>query len=280
MKSQSIFGFCRLWAIVVLTVAESIVATSLIAQAQDQKPAPGQRSFSSPEEAIQALRAATQANDRTALHEIFGPEIDNLLTGDPTQDAKNHERFAASLAEACHPVPEGNDTVILEVGTNNWPTPIPLVKSGGQWHFDTAAGKEEIIARHVGRDELHAIAVCRAYAKEQHQDTSVSDASAAPRPSHGYSFRILTRQGSAAPGGKKNYVSHGRLENGFALVAYPEHWDKSGIMTFMVGPDGIVYERNFGEKTSSVATKIKAYNPDNDWNRVQEEGILSRDEGR
>jgi hypothetical protein len=155
--------------------------------------------------------------------------------------------------------------------------PIPLVKSDGQWHFDTAAGKEEIVIRHIGKDELHAIAICHAYAREQHLGANVDDAAVVPHPTHGYYFRVLTRQGPAAPGGKKDYVHDGRFADGFALLAYPQHWDKSGVMTFMAGQDGVVYERDLGVNTARVARKIKEYNPGNDWNRVQEEGILSAD---
>ncbi|MGO8696435.1 MAG: DUF2950 family protein [Limisphaerales bacterium] len=247
---------------------------------QEPEPASGQRTFSSPGEAISALRTAESAKDKGALRAIFGPEFDQLLTGDRAQDAKNEEKFAANLAAACNPVPEGSDKVILEVGTNHWPMPISLVKSNGQWHFDTAAGKEEIVIRHIGKDELHAIAICHAYASEQHLGASVDDATVAPHPAHGYYFRVLTRQGPAAPGGRKNYVHDGRFENGFALLAYPERWDKSGVMTFIAGQDGVVYERNLGANTPRLARRIKAYNLGNDWKRVEDEGILSTDAGQ
>jgi hypothetical protein len=282
-----------------------------------------QRTFASPEEAIQALKSATASQDKTGLHELFGPEFDQIQTGDKTQDEKNAEKFAAALSLACKPVPEGQDMITLEIGTNEWPMPIPLVKVNGQWHFDTAAGKDEIIMRHIGKDELHAIGVCRAYVKAQQQYASqnagpdssyamrfkstsgkkdglywpaadnvpaspfgpvVADAQAddyldsaglQSKPFHGYFFRILTRQGPAAPGGKKSYMSQGMLAGGFALVAYPESWDKSGIMTFIVNQDGIVYERNFGPKTSRIAKRLNEYNPDNNWKLVQDEGMLS-----
>jgi hypothetical protein len=275
--------------------------------------------FSSPDDAIKALKEATQAQDKTVLHEIFGPQYDQLLTGDAAQDARNHQKFAVALAESCKPVPEGEDKITLEVGTNEWPMPIPLVKANGQWHFDTAAGKEEVIARHIGKDELHAIGICRAYVKAQQQYASanagpngsyaqkfksapgkkdglywpsgendpsslfgpvVAEAqtggnASTPQAFHGYYFRILTRQGPAAPGGRKSYMSEGMLAGGFALLAYPENWDRSGIMTFIVNQDGNVYERNLGEKSSRLARRIKEYNPDNDWKLVPDEGILS-----
>src|ERR1700722_10574937 len=271
-----------------------------------------QQLFASPDEAVKALQSATEAKDTSALQEIFGADVQGLLTGDKVQDANNAQRFAAAMAQGCNPVKEGDDKIILEVGTNNWPMPIPLVKTNGQWYFDTAAGKEEIINRHIGKDELHAIGVCRAYviAQKQYAEMNlkgngrpayaqkfksspgekdglywlpagnepaspfgplVAEAHAegygdhkkgtGPHPFHGYYFRILTRQGPAAPGGKMNYVGDGKLTRGFALVAYPEHWDQSGIMTFIVNQDGKVYQRSLGEKTSRIAAAIKEYNP-------------------
>jgi hypothetical protein len=290
-----------------------------------QKPGAAQRLFGSPEEAVKALQAATAAKNTAALQEIFGAEVRELLTGDEVQDANNAQRFATALAQGCNPVKEGENKVTFEVGTNNWPMPIPLVKADGQWHFDTAAGKEEIINRHIGKDELHAIGVCRAYVDAQkkyaganpdagggvtyaqkfkstpgrkdglywaaaenepaspfgplvaeaHAEGYVNNKGAGPHPFHGYYFRILTRQGQAAPGGKMNYLSHGSLTGGFALVAYPEHWDQSGIMTFIIAQDGKVFQRNFGEKTSRIAGAMKEYNPDSEWTLVQDQGVLS-----
>jgi hypothetical protein len=286
------------------------------------KPLIAEKTFASPEEAIKALQAATGAKDLSVLNEIFGPEYQALSTGDKVQDANNAQRFAAAMAQSCNQVKEGEDKIMLEVGTNSWPMPIPLVKADGQWHFDTAAGKEEIINRHIGKDELCAIGVCRAYVTAQRQYAStvgggvnyaqkfkstsgkkdglfwpaaeneagspfgplvaeaqaegyVKHEGAGPHPFHGYYFRILTRQGEAAPGGKMNYMSDGNLTAGFALVAYPEHWDQSGIMTFIVNQDGKVYQRNLAEKTSKIASSMKEYNPDNDWTLVPDEGVLN-----
>jgi hypothetical protein len=290
-----------------------------------QKPVVAQRSFASPEEAVKALQAAAEAKDKGALREIFGLEFDQLITGDKVQDANNAQRFASVLAQGCKPVQEGEDKITLEIGTNNYPMEVPLVKVDGQWHFDTAAGMDEIINRHIGKDELHAIGVCRAYVAAQRQYASANpDAGggakyaqkfkstpgmkdglywpaaenepaspfgplvaeahaegygqhkgAGPHPFHGYYFRILTRQGKAAPGGKMDYLSHGNLTGGFALVAYPENWDHSGIMTFIVNQDGKVFQRNLGEKTSRVAAAMKDYNPSSKWTLVPDEGVSS-----
>ncbi len=290
------------------------------------KPMVKQRSFASPDEAVKALQAATEAQDKTAMHEIFGPEVKELMTGDEVQDANNRKRFAAALALGCKQVKAGEDKVVLEVGTNDWPMPIPLVKADGQWHFDTPAGKEEIINRHIGKDELHAIGVCRAYVDAQRQYASLNPEAVAgvmyarkfksstgkkdglywqsagnepaspfgplvaqahaegyvshkegtgPHPFHGYYFRILTRQGKDAPGGKMNYISHGNLTAGFALVAYPENWGQSGIMTFIVNQDGKIYQRNLGEKTGRIAGAMREYNPDSEWTPVLDQGVVS-----
>jgi len=287
-----------------------------------QTPVVAQRSFASPEAAVKALQAAAEAKDKATLTSIFGPEFQELLTGDEVQDSNNARRFAAALAQGCKPVSEGADKITLEVGTNNWPMPIPLVKANDQWRFDTAAGKEEIISRHIGKDELHAIGVCRAYVAAQRQYASanpggggtnyarkfkstpgqkdglywvstgndpaspfgplVAEAhaegygqhpSAGPHPFHGYFFRILTRQGKDAPGGKMNYLTDGNLTGGFALVAYPVTWDHSGIMTFIVNQDGKVFQRNLGEKTFRIASAMKEYNPDSRWTLVEDEGV-------
>jgi hypothetical protein len=330
MKYQNRFPrFSNLLNIALLAGAcgflPAIVPTIL--QGQDLKAAPAQphvdqRTFTSPDEAVKALQTATQAKDTLVLQEIFGPEFQELQTGDRVQDANNAQRFAAAMSQSCTQVKEGDNKITLEVGTNNWPYPIPLVRAGGQWFFDTAAGKEEMINRHIGKDELCAIGVCRTYVVAQRQYASnvgrgvnyaqhfkstpgkqdglywpvaegeaaspfgplvaeahaegyVTHRSAGPHPFHGYYFKILIRQGEAAPGGKMNYLSDGNLTGGFALVAYPEHWDQSGIMTFIVNQDGKVYQRNLAEKTSRIAAAIKEYNPDSNWTLVPDEGVLS-----
>jgi Protein of unknown function (DUF2950) len=310
--------FASLLTAVLFAGAGSILSLHAT-ETNETSPNPTQQLFASPAEAVKALQAATQAKDTAALNEIFGPEVRELLTGDKVQDANNAQRFATAMAQSCNLVQEGDDKITLEVGTNDWPMPIPLVKTNGQWFFDTAAGKEEIINRHIGKDELHAIGVCRAYVTAQQQYSRMNGgvyalkfkstpgkkdglywpvtenepaspfgpvvaeahvegyhhhAGAGPQPFHGYYFRILTRQGGAAPGGEMNYLSQDNLTGGFALVAYPENWNQSGIMTFIVNQDGKVYQQNLGEKTSRIAEKMKGYNPDSEWSLVQDEGVL------
>jgi hypothetical protein len=310
--------FANLLTAVLLAGAGSIVSLHAT-ETNETSPNPAQQLFTSPAEAVKALQAATQAKDAAALNEIFGPGVQELLTGDKVQDANNAHRFANAMAQSCNLMQESDDKITLEVGTNDWPMPIPLVKTNGQWFFDTAAGKEEIINRHIGKDELHAIGVCRAYVAAQRQFASMNGgvyalkfkstpgkkdglywpvtenepaspfgplvaeahvegyhhhAGAGPQPFHGYYFRILTRQGDAAPGGEMNYLSQGNLTGGFALVAYPENWNQSGIMTFIVNQDGKVYQQNLGEKTSRIAGKMKECNPDSEWSLVQDEGVV------
>ncbi len=121
-----------------------------------------QQSFPTSEAAIAALRTAVAANDRAAMTKLFGPEFPELMTGDKVQDANNMKKLAADMAQRCQPVKEGDSKITLEIGSDNWPMPIPLVEVDGQWHFDTPAGKEEIIHRDVGKDALTALGVCRA----------------------------------------------------------------------------------------------------------------------
>jgi hypothetical protein len=295
--SNQLTHSAALLSIVLWAGAGGILPADLHAAEQKeapQNPVVAQRLFTSPDEAAKALQAAAATKDKTALREIFGAEFDGLLTGDEVQDANNAQRFANALTQGCQPVKDGEDKITFEVGTNSWPMAIPLVKADGQWHFDTAAGKEELITRHIGKDELHAIGVCRAYVAAQrqyavanpdagagttyaqkfkstpgkkdglywpsvenepaspfgplvaeaHAEGYIKKKGAGPQTFHGYYFRILTRQGKAAPGGKMDYVSRGNLTEGFALVAYPENWDQSGIMTFIVNQDGKVSQRN------------------------------------
>jgi Protein of unknown function (DUF2950) len=321
--SNRLARFTRLSTITIMAGACGILPASL--QAAEPVWPQVQQLFATPDDAIKALQTAVQAKDKAALNEMFGPEYRELTTGDDVQDANHAAKFAALMAEGCTPVKDGEDKITLEVGTNDWPMPIPLVKANGQWYFDTAAGKEEIINRHIGKDELHAIGVCRAYvvAQKQYADMNpkvgggakyaqmfkstpgkkdglywpaADNEPASPfgplvaealvhgfgrhlgtgkHPFHGYYFRILTAQGEAAPGGTMDYMSDGVLAGGFALVAYPEHWDQSGIMTFIVNQDGKVYQKNLGEDTSEIAGAIKEYNPDSQWTLVPDEGVIS-----
>jgi hypothetical protein len=315
----------RIFTIALLAGAWGILPVTIHAQQSNetqQQSVLVQQLFASPDEAVKALQAATEAKDKEALKGIFGSQIQDLLTGDVVHDANNAQKFATVMAQGYTLVKEGDDKITIEVGSNNWPMPIPLVKVNGQWLFDTAAGKEEIINRHIGKDELYAIGVCRAFVTAQQQYAvmnqvegkgikyaqrfksrpgkkdglywpTAENESSSPfgalvaeayvegykgksfHPFHGYYFKILTRQGKDTPGGKTNYITHGNLTGGFALVAYPEYWDQSGVMTFIVNQVGQVYQQNLGENTFKIAKAMKEYNPDSEWTLVQDQGVLS-----
>jgi hypothetical protein len=140
--------------------------------AEEEKSTAKQRTFASPEEAIQALIDATKAADHAVLHEIFGPGHKDLVTGDKVEDEANFAKFSKEITQLCNPTHQGEDKVTLNIGAENWPFPIPLVKKDGRWFFDTDAGREEIINRHIGEDELNTIGVCRTYAEAQRQYAS------------------------------------------------------------------------------------------------------------
>ena len=314
-----------------LALALGLLCLPRPGQARAQEaPAAAQRTFPSPYAATNALLKAAKAHDHQAMRELFGPEITNLWTGDKTLDEKHFEAFASDLEERCDAVPEGTGRLTLEIGPGKWPFPIPLIQTNGVWVFDTIAGEEEIINRHIGRDEYHAIGVCREYVTAQREFAKRFAGSAGgpkyarrfkstpgktdglywpaasaagkrsplssfvaqatyegynwksgkgPRSYHGYLFKILTRQGPAAPGGRMNYIRDGQMTGGFAMVAYPVRWGESGVMTFMVNQDGIVYQRSLGEKTPSKAASMKEYNPDGRWSVVQEPGIVESEPG-
>jgi Protein of unknown function (DUF2950) len=309
------------------TIAASQPANNSQADAQPEsaQPESAQKMFASPDDAVKALRIAVEADDQTALDQIFGPEYTSLKTGDKVQDANNLQHFASALSSNCHLERENDNEYFVDVGTNDWPMPVPLMQKNGQWYFDTAAGREEIIDRHVGKDELTAIGVCHDFVQAEKEYASMNGGAYAEKfksspgkkdglywptsageqpspfdelvteayaegygghygsgrhPFHGYYFRILTAQGKDAPGGKMDYVSSGKLTKGFALVAYPENWNQSGVMTFIVNQDGKVYQRDFGDKTDRMASRLKDYNPDKNWTLVTDQGILQAAAGQ
>jgi hypothetical protein len=276
-----------------------------------------QRAFSSPNLAVNALALAAKDGDVATLEEIFGPEGREVLSsGDAVADRMNREVFAVALDEGWSLEPLNDNTKELIVGHERWPFPIPIANDSHGWWFDTQAGKQEVLARRIGRNELAAIGVCRTYVVAQREyaaegrdgkpsgifaqkvrsdvgkhnglywaPTSDQDkpsplgrfaaqASAegySPEhksestPYYGYFYRILTRQGPNAPGGAKDYLANSEMTGGFALIAYPATYGNSGIMTFLVGPDGVVYEQDLGQQTLEVANKLKEYNPDPAW---------------
>jgi Protein of unknown function (DUF2950) len=257
-----------------------------------------------------------KAGDVKAMLDVFGPAARPLITsGDPVMDRHDRERLAHAYEESRSLVMSGETKAVLQVGNDDWPFPIPLVKEEIGWHFDTQAGKEEILNRRIGRNELAAIEVCRAYVDAQReyylrnpqgdallqyaQQFASTEGSrdglhwaaepgegasplgplianargegyqkgggGKPVPYHGYYYRLLKAQGPDAPGGAYDYVVSGKMLGGFALVAYPASWGNSGVMTFIVNHDGVLYQKDLGTNTAAVARAMTQFNPDNTW---------------
>jgi hypothetical protein len=277
---------------------------------------PGQKTFRSAEEAANALVTAAQANDEKMMLQILGSNGEQIVSsGDETEDANSRANFVKRYQEMHRLVKEPDGTTTLYIGAENWPTPIPLVHQGNSWYFDTEAGKQEVLYRRIGRNELSAIRVCqelvaaqreysaehKEYARkifsdeEQHNGlywkaatgepqspigplvaSAVAQGYApsqpgAPTPYRGYYFHILTRQGTNAPGGAKNYVVNGKMTEGFAFVAYPAEYRSSGVMTFIVTEDGVVYQKDLGRKTDVLAKGMKEYDPNPSWQKAEEQ---------
>ena len=281
-----------------------------------------QETFASPDEAVKALVDALRAVDAKALSAIFGSGSKDLVSsGDPTADKTNMKRFI-NLYEQKSRLEEADvNEVVLYVGDEGWPFPIPIVKIDGAWWFDTDEGREEILARRIGRNELSVIQTSLAYVDAQREyalkdrnsdgllayaQKFVSDSgkkdglywevkegdeqsplgllvAAAqekgytgkqsgykPVPYHGYYYRILKAQGKSARGGSYDYVIKGKMIGGFALLAYPARYGSSGIMTFIVNHDGVVYQKDLGENTEKAALAIKRFNPDRTWEKAEE----------
>ena len=277
-----------------------------------------QKTYGSPEEAVKALVAATNASDLKALQAILGPGSQSLVrSGDAVADRAGRERFVRAYDEAYKLAAQGDAKAVLLVGKDEWPMPIPLVKGRTGWRFDTELGKEEVLNRRIGRNELSTVQAMLAYVDAQREyylrnpsgdkllhyaqrfgssqgkrdglyyptkagepqsplGPLFASARAAgytkgsagmPNPYYGYHYRILKGQGPSAPGGAYDYVVQGRMIGGFALVAWPASYGSSGIVTFIVNHEGVVYEKDLGPDTAAAASKITRFNPDKTWKR-------------
>jgi Protein of unknown function (DUF2950) len=280
---------------------------------------PGQKTFSSAEEATNAMVTAAQGNDEKAMLAILGRDAKQIVSsGDDAEDAQSRANFAQKYREMHRLVKEPDGTTTLYIGAENWPTPIPLVDKGNKWYFDTEAGKMEILFRRIGRNEMSTIRVCqelvaaqKEYYASQHGEYApkifsdegqhnglywkvtdgepqspigplvaaavaegyVKGQGGPPTPYRGYYFHVLTRQGKDAPGGRKSYIVDGKMTGGFAFVAYPAEYKSSGVMTFVVNEDGVVYQKDLGKKTEVLAKAMKEYNTNSTWQKAEEKQV-------
>jgi hypothetical protein len=282
----------------------------------------GPRTFATPEEAVRALAETVKAGDLEALMTLFGPAGRELVdTSDPATGKRNREVFAAAFVQGHRLEDKGADRKELVLGDESWPFPVPIVRGAGRWSFDAAAGREEILNRRIGRNELAVIQILhefvaaqRAYATTGHdgkraglyarrfgsdRDTQnglywptqrgeprsplgVTVARAAgegyrrtaagqgPIPLYGYYFRILEGQGKSARGGAAEYVKDGEMSGGFGLVAWPVHYDASGIMTFVVNQEGVAYQKDLGPETETKVKSVTRYDPDPTWSPAED----------
>jgi hypothetical protein len=316
-KSEKISLCSHSLAVFIVTMIV-ITFISFLSYAQDTK----QKKFKSPEDAVKALVEAAKNNDIEELSAIFGPEGKDIISsGDAVADRHARERFVKTAGDAVKFSKLDDKTVLIVIGKDECSFPIPIVKSEQEWVFSTEEGKQEIINRRIGRNELNTIQVALAYVDAQREyarknrngDGVLQYAQhfvshkgkkdglyweAAPgedksplgplfarateegytfgkkgekhAPYYGYYFKILKSQGSNAPGGKLDYVVNGKMTAGFGLMAYPAVYGISGIMTFMVNQEGIVYEKNLGPKTEKIAKAMTKYDPDKTWKQVEQ----------
>ncbi len=279
-----------------------------------------QITFATPSEAGQALLAANQANDEDKLRRILGPDSQDVISsGDSTDDRAARQSFVKKYDQMSRWVTMTDGSQVLYIGADNYPFPIPLVqKSSSQWSFDAAAGKDEILARRIGRNELLAMDASSAIVGAEyeyyqtahngslaHQHTSrivstagkrdglywPASASQAPSPlgilaelpksslpslspgkpfvMDGYTLRIVEAQDDSAPGGAKSSTPNGQIAGGFFVLATPIRYGVTGIMTFMTGSDGKLYEQNLGPDTAKIAASIQEFDPTDDWSPVK-----------
>ncbi|HXX36229.1 MAG TPA: DUF2950 domain-containing protein [Thermodesulfobacteriota bacterium] len=307
------FGFA------IIAAAVMIVEFYQLGMAADVKQAK-QKSFPSPEEAVKSLVGAVKSNDTKELLAIFGPAGKEIISsGDQVADKGERARFVNAYETMNKLEKETDEKVTLIVGNDDWPFPVPIVKKDEAWVFDTMAGKEELLDRRIGRNELNTIQTCLAYVdaemeyamkdrdsdkvreyaqksmstpgkkdglywktKEGEEPSPLGDLFAkavkagytpgkggGPQPYWGYYYKILKAQGENAPGGAYDYVIKGKMIGGFALVAYPAEYGASGIMTFIVNHDGVVYQKDLGKETGKIASAMTKFDPDETWKKVE-----------
>lgn len=301
-----------------MLMAMMLLAASAVMAQEPAAP----KSFTSPQQAVTALVAAVRDNNDAELLAILGPSAEDLISsGDKIADQNGRARFLKAYEEKNSIEQENQARAVLLVGTKDYPFPIPMVRQGETWVFDTRAGKEEILNRRIGGNELHTIEVMLAYTDAQREYACMKrncevtefaqkftssegkkdglyweaqqgeeespfgpliarateegyagglDDDVPTEPYHGYYFKILKAQGGHATGGAFDYVADGKMVLGFALVAYPAKYGASGIMTFIVNQEGVIYEKDLGEETAATAAAMTAFEPDGTWRRYEE----------
>jgi len=309
-------GACLLPALVAPHLFAQPTAVSKPSTPKGISPSPA-RTFVTPEQAADALVDAAEKFDVDALTLIFGPDGNDIVfSGEVAQDRKTAAGFArqARLKKSISMDSKTGTRAFLLMGEEDWPFPVPLVKRSGYWYFDSNAGKQELVYRRIGADELDAIEICRGYVEAQHeyalQQRSVYNVNqyaqrivstpgkqdglawqnadgtwggpvgeniaraiaqgytSSSDPYHGYFFKILKGQGPAAPLGEMDFMVNGAMIGGFALVAAPAEYNVTGVRTFIVSHDGVVYEKDFGPKTLEEFRKMDRFNPDKSWTPV------------
>jgi hypothetical protein len=322
MEEKIMFSFTKNRAFNIqrfLTITTLTVFLCLSLAACTTSP-PKKNEFKSPSDAVQALVKALKADDDKELLAILGTESNELISsGDKVADRQTRQNFLKAFNEQNRIEPDGNN-FLLVIGNNDWPFPFPLVNKDNRWMFDAAIGKEEILNRRIGKNELDTIQVLlaivdaqREFAMEDRDGDSLfeyarklisepgkknglywatqdgeepspigellANARAEgyaskeslydPWPYHGYFYRILTAQGNNAPGGAYDYIVDGRMIGGFAVLAFPAEHNNSGIMTFIVNHDGVIYQKDLGENTLELAKDMALYDPDDTWTPAQ-----------
>ena len=298
-------------------IAAVVVSTIFIFAGVTADAALKQKVFATPEDALKAVITAARNNDDKELIAIFGQSAKDLIfSGDAVEDKQRRELLLKTYDEKNGLVSQ-NGNMILVIGKDDWPFPIPLVKKGDSWFFDTEKGREEVLNRRIGQNELSTIQTMlaivdaqREYAvkdldgdgvpeyarkfmsdpgkknglywetKEGEELSPLGPAAAQAReegykksgnkpiPFHGYYYRILESQGKNAAGGAYDYVVKGKMIGGFAVVAYPAKYGNSGVMTFLVNHDGVVYQKDLGKITAKTANAMKKFDPDSTWKKV------------
>lgn len=318
MNSNRSFGF-RLagWLLAGSLLPGIVIAAPQNSKAPDVHPVKA-KAFETPEQAADALIAAAEKYDVAELEAILGPGgHDIVVTGEPVRDKEMAAQFAEKAREkkVVAVDPKNKNRAILSVGNDDWPLPLPIVKVGSKWSFDTKAGRQEILFRRIGRNELDVIEICHgfveaeiAYAQEKHDKSGVNQYAqrivSTPgrqdglawqnadgtwggpvgesvahvieqgynkrdEPFHGYYFKVLKGQGPDAPLGQMDYLVNGAMIGGFALIAVPSQYRVTGVKTFMVSNDGVVYQKDLGPNTLEIAKKIDRFNPDKTWTPVE-----------